>query len=71
MAKAPKKTTAKKAATTNDTPAATEANTGQAPAPLTPAQEREALNKQFAEADEKGQAQIINDTQVGLQIRGY
>jgi hypothetical protein len=75
---AAKKTAAKKPAakteTTDDStrgvPAATEANTGMAPGP-SPKEQRAALNKQFAEADAKGQAAIIDETQAGLGIRGY
>lgn len=38
---------------------------------LSPKEQRAALNDQFAKADEKGQAAIIDETQVGLQVRGY
>lgn len=36
-----------------------------------PKEQRAALNKQFEEADEKGRAAIIEETQAGLGIRGY
>ena len=55
---------------TRGVPAATEANTGMTPGP-TPKEQRAALNKKFEEADEKGKAAIIEETQLGLQIRGY
>jgi hypothetical protein len=74
---ATKKKAATKPAPQNDTdnstrgvPAATEANTGMAPGP-SPKEQRAALNKQFEEADEKGKAAIIDETQAGLGIRGY
>lgn len=36
------------------------------------AKERRAeLNKQFEEADDKGKAAIIDETQAGLGVRGY
>lgn len=38
---------------------------------LSPKEQRAALNEQFAKADEQGQAAIIDETQVGLQVRGY
>jgi hypothetical protein len=71
-----KKAAAKKAAapqtdnSTRGVPAATEANTGMAPG-SSPKEQRAALNKQFEEADEKGRAAIIDETQAGLGIRGY
>lgn len=38
---------------------------------LTPKERRAELNRQFEEADEKGKAEIIEETQIGLQVRGY
>lgn len=46
------------------------AESGQAPGP-SPKEQRAKLNRQFDEADEKGKAAIIDETQVGLQVRGY
>jgi hypothetical protein len=46
------------------------AESGQAPGP-SPKEQRAKLNRQFEEADEKGKAAIIDETQVGLQVRGY
>lgn len=45
--------------------------TGMETAPLTPKEKRAELNKQFEEADEAGKAAIIEETQIGLQVRGY
>lgn len=46
------------------------AESGMEPGP-SPKEKRAELNKQFEEADEKGKAAIIDETQVGLQVRGY
>jgi hypothetical protein len=46
------------------------AETGMEPGP-TPKEQRAKLNEQFEKADEKGKAAIIDETQVGLQVRGY
>lgn len=46
------------------------AQTGMEAGP-SPKEQRDALNKKFEEADEKGKAAIIDETQVGLGIRGY
>jgi len=43
---------------------------GQAQGP-SPKEQRAKLNEQFENADEKGKAAIIDETQVGLQVRGY
>lgn len=64
------KAAATKATTATETDAGMNVQSGQEPG-LTPAQERERLNEQFAKADAKGQAAIIDETQVGLQVRGY
>lgn len=38
---------------------------------LSPKEERAKLNEQFAKADEEGKAAILEETKVGLQVRGY
>jgi hypothetical protein len=43
---------------------------GQAPG-LSPKEQRARINAQFDEADEKGKAAIIEETQTGLGVRGY
>lgn len=44
------------------------AHSGEEP---TPKDRRAELNRQFEKADEDGKAAIIDETQVGLQVRGY
>jgi hypothetical protein len=46
------------------------AQTGMEPGP-SPKEQRAKLNAQFEKADEEGRAAIIDETQVGLQVRGY
>lgn len=46
------------------------AQSGMEPGP-SPREQRDKLNAAFEKADEKGQAAIIDETQVGLQVRGY
>jgi hypothetical protein len=46
------------------------AESGQAPGP-SPKEQRAKLNEQFEKADEKARQAIIDETQVGLQVRGY
>jgi hypothetical protein len=46
------------------------AQTGMEPGP-TPREQRDKLNAEFEKANEKGKAAIIDETQVGLQVRGY
>lgn len=46
------------------------AQTGMEAGP-SPKEQRAAINKQFEEADEKGKAAIIDETQAGLGVRGY
>ena len=78
MAKSPaKKTAAKTPAKPAEAPATETAETsahtpqtGMEPG-LSPKEQRARLNRQFEEADEKGKAAIIDETQVGLQVRGY
>lgn len=43
----------------------------EAQAAQSPKDRRAELNKQFEEADEKGKAAIIDETQAGLGVRGY
>lgn len=38
---------------------------------LSPKEKRAELNEQFEKADEEGKAAIIEETQLGLQVRGY
>jgi type II secretory pathway component HofQ len=46
------------------------AESGQAPGP-SPKEQRAKLNEQFEKADEKARQAIIDETQVGLQVRGW
>lgn len=77
MAKAPTKRAAPKADGQNimnssaaeaDTASTVESGMEQGP---TAREKREEVNRTFAKADAKGQAAIIEETQVGLQVRGY
>lgn len=44
----------------------------EAPAvPVAPKDARAELNRQFAEADEKGKAEIIEEVQASLGVRGF
>lgn len=75
MAKTPTKrtTAAVKADGQNAAASDAEASTvqsGQEPGPSA-RERREELNRTFEKADEKGKAAIIDETQVGLQVRGY
>lgn len=73
---APKKAPAKKPAAKADEPAVeqtsepVEAVPAETPG-LSPKEQRAKLNEQFAAADAKGQAAIIEETQVALGVRGY
>jgi hypothetical protein len=70
-----KKTAAKKPAAAKTETPATEGSahtpqTGMEPG-ASPKEQRAKLNEQFEAADEKARQAIIDETQVGLQVRGY
>lgn len=66
-AKPASKTAEPKTATTTQGAAA---QTGMEPG-LSPKEQRAALNEQFAKADEQGKADIIDETQSILGVRGF
>jgi len=72
-AKAVEATTPKEAPKAKDKPSRTSAHTAKSGMePGAPPKERRAeINRQFDEADEKAKAAIIDETQIGLQVRGY